>query len=80
MNQKRLRNTDIDKQNDVRSNLCQKSVFDFSNLEFESLEQLFDKIRVLSKYSHVQQTPKPLAQVPAAVPPLFVHSELRKII
>jgi len=29
-------------------------------------------------YSHVQQTPNPLAQDPAAVPPLFVHSDLTK--
>ena len=27
---------------------------------------------------HVQQTPKPLAQEPAEVPTLFLHSELRK--
>jgi hypothetical protein len=27
---------------------------------------------------HVQQTPKPLAQDPAEVPPLLVHSDLLK--
>jgi hypothetical protein len=27
-------------------------------------------------YLQVQQTPNPLAHDPAAVPPLFVHSEL----
>ena len=27
-------------------------------------------------YLHVQQTPKPLAQEPAEVPPLLVHSDL----
>lgn len=26
---------------------------------------------------HVQQTPNPLAQDPALVPPLFVHSDLK---
>jgi len=29
-----------------------------------------------ANYLHVQQTPKPLAQDPAAVPPLLVHSDL----
>jgi hypothetical protein len=27
----------------------------------------------------MQQTPKPLAHVPEAVPPLVVHSELKKV-
>ena len=32
----------------------------------------------MQKNLHMQQTPKPLAHVPDAVPPLLVHSELRK--
>jgi len=29
---------------------------------------------------HVQQTPNPLAQEPAAVPPLLVHSDLKNVV
>ncbi len=37
----------------------------------------FATIKVFNcDYSHVQQTPKPLAQDPAEVPPLLVHSDL----
>ena len=34
------------------------------------------KLYKLFVHLHVQQTPKPLAQEPADVPPLFVHSDL----
>ena len=46
--------------------------------QFKTQKQYYQSFKnKLIYYLHVQQTPNPLAQEPAEVPPLFVHSDLK---
>ena len=58
-----------------KTSILNVTALQLKNLFFQTPEYVRKNIYFL----HVQQTPKPLAQSPALVPPLFEHSSLEKL-